>query len=177
MNDQAIPRQLNLGCGRQLRAGCLNLDVRAEVAPDVCWDLDQHPYPLPADHFERVYALDVIEHLSNVPRFMEEVHRLLASGGELEVTTPHFSCANSYTDSTHRQHLGLSSLDFFVEGSDHDFSTSARFEMTERILVFHPTRLNRLVARLANQFADLYEHRFCWLFPAWFMIFRLRAIK
>jgi SAM-dependent methyltransferase len=170
-----VPRKLNLGCGSHKRPDCLNVDIRRDLAPDLAWNLDEHPFPLPRKQFDHVYALDIVEHLSDVARFMQEVHELLAPGGILEITTPHFSCANSYTDPTHRQHLGYFSFDFFAPGSAQELSPAGRFETIERTLVFHPSLANRIVAHLANRFPTAYERRFTWLFPAWFMIFKLRA--
>ena len=172
-----MPRQLNLGCGRKRRADSLNVDRVERVDPDLLWDLDRYPYPLPESHFLTVYAHDVVEHLKSVPGFMRELHRLAAPGGTIEITTPHFSCANSYTDPTHRHHLGYFSFDYFTEKHDLNFYTGARFEIVERQIVFQHGVVNRLVARLANRHPSGYEQRFAWMFPAWFMIFRLRAIK
>jgi SAM-dependent methyltransferase len=172
-----IPRQLNLGCGRRRRPDCLNVDVRAEVEPDLAFDLDRRPYPLPRGHFQRIYADDVVEHLADVKSFVEEVHELLVPGGVVEITTPHFSCANSFSDPTHRQHLGYFSFDYFTAGSPWNFYSAARFEIAERNLVFHNSPLDRLAARLANRRPDVYEQRFAWLFPAWFLIVKLRAVK
>lgn len=171
------PRQLNLGCGLDRRPDCFHVDVRPGVKPDLVWDLDQHPYPLPRNHFEHIYALDVVEHLDDVQGFLEEAHALLAPGGVLEITTPHFSCCNSYTDPTHRHHFGYFSFDYFTGGSRWSFYSDLRFEMAERILAFHPSFPDRIVARFANRRPDLYEKRLAWLWPAWFLIFRLRAVK
>jgi SAM-dependent methyltransferase len=170
-----LPRRLNLGCGLKPRPDCLNVDLRGQ--PDLVWDLERRPYPLPRDHFEAIYALDVVEHLADVPGFMEEAHALLAPDGVLEISTPHFSCANSYTDPTHRHHFGYFSFDYFTDASQWSFYTPVRFAIVERILVFQPRLPDRLVARLANRHPELYERRFAWLCPAWFLIFRLRAVK
>jgi SAM-dependent methyltransferase len=172
-----LPKQLNLGCGHDRRAGCLHVDARPEVAPDLLWDLDQRPYPLPRGSFERIWALDVIEHLASVKGFLEEVHELLVPGGTIEITTPHYSCSNSFTDPTHRQHLGYFSLDYFTAGHQWNFYTAARFEIVERNLVFRHDLGGRILARFANRHPQLYERRFAWIFPAWFLIFKLRAVK
>ena len=177
MTSAEISRWLNLGCGMKRRDNCLNVDRAASVRPDLEWDLDRHPYPLPESHFEWIYASDVIEHLRDIPGFMREVHRLSVAGGEIEITTPHFSCANSYTDPTHVHHLGYFSFDFFTGGHDVNFYADVRFEIVERQIVFQHSLLNRLVRRLANRYPGRYEQRFAWMFPAWFMIFRLRALK
>jgi len=172
-----LPRQINLGCGQNQRPDCLNVDLRGNVSPDLVWNLDQRPYPLPRDHFEHAWASDVIEHLGSVVGFLEEVHAILAPGGILEITTPHYSCANSFTDPTHRWHLGYFSLDYFTAHLNWNFYTDVRFEIAERVLVFYPGRLGGLVSRFANRHPALYERRFAWIFPAWFLIFKLRAIK
>lgn len=176
-DSAALPRELNLGCGHRRRDGCLNVDRVARVEPDLVWDLDQFPYPLPDSHFSRIYASDVVEHLASVPGFMSEVHRLLAPDGLLEITTPHFSCANSFTDPTHRHHLGYFSFDYFTVGGELDYYSDARFEIVDRQIVFRHGHLNRLVSKLANRHPGIYEQRFAWMFPAWFLIFRLAALK
>jgi len=170
-----LPRRLNLGCGLRKRADCLNVDLRGE--PDLVWDLDRRPWPLPRGHFEHVYAFDVVEHVESVQAFVEEAHALLAPGGILEITTPHFSNANSYTDPTHRHHLGYFSFDYFTDASQWSFYSPVRFEIAERAIVFPQTLSNRLVARWANRHPQLWEQRFAWIWPAWFLIFKLRAVE
>ena len=172
-----VPKRLNLGCGQKRRPDCLNVDALPGVAPDLVWDLDQRPYPLPRNHFEQIFALDVVEHLASVKSFLEEVHELLAPGGTIEITTPHFSCANSFTDPTHRHHLGYFSLDYFTADHTWNFYTPVRFEIVERLLVFRQGLGDRLLARFANRHPELYERRLAWIFPAWFLIFKLRAVE
>jgi SAM-dependent methyltransferase len=176
MEDRAdLPRKLNLGAGLRPRQDCWNVDLRGN--PDLRWDLDQHPYPLPRDYFDYIFANDVVEHLASVQQFVEEAHAMLRPGGILEITTPHFSSAHSYTDPTHRHHLGYFSFDYFTDGHQWSFYSPARFEILERILVFNPGRVARWLARLANRRPQLYERRFAWIYPAWFLMFKLRAVK
>jgi SAM-dependent methyltransferase len=172
-----LPKGLNLGCGERHLADCINVDAVDAVKPDLVWDLDQRPYPLPRDHFDHVYAFDVIEHLTSVRDFLEEVHAVLAPGGVAEITTPHYSCSNSFVDPTHRHHLSYFSFDYFTSGHPLSFYSGARFEVVERILVFRHSLVNRLVSRLANRYPAAYEERFAWMFPAWFLIVKLRAVK
>jgi SAM-dependent methyltransferase len=168
---------LNLGCGRRKRDDCINVDSIAELNPDVVWNLDQRPYPFPRGSFDQIWAYDVIEHLERVDGFLEEAHDLLSPGGVIEITTPHFSSPNSFRDPTHRHHLSYFSLDYFTAGHSLNFYSKARFEVLERNLVFNPSPVDRVVAHFANRNPARYEKRFAWLFPAWFIIFRLKAIK
>jgi SAM-dependent methyltransferase len=173
--SETLPRRLNLGCGLRKRPDCWNVDMRGE--PDLVWDLEQRPWPLPRDHFEHIYAFDVVEHVASIQDFVEEAHALLAPGGILEITTPHFSCSNSYTDPTHRHHLGYFSFDYFTDASQWSFYSPVRFEIAERILVFRQRLPDRLMSRFANRHPEVWEQRLAWLWPAWFLIFKLRAVK
>lgn len=172
-----VPRQLNLGCGRDKKPDCMNVDANPTVEPDLLWNLEERPFPLPRHHFEIIYANDVVEHLEDLIGFMSEVHALLAPGGRVIITTPHFSCSNSFTDPTHRHHLSYFSFDYFTNDSPWSFYSEERFEIAERLIVFHNTRFSRFVARWANRHPALYERRFTWLYPAWFLIFELVALK
>lgn len=173
----ALPRRLNLGCGRKRLEGHLNIDSVEGVGADLVWDLDRRPWPLPSNHFELLHAGDVIEHVEHIPEFMLEAHRVLVPGGMLQITTPHFSCANSYRDPTHRHHLSYFSFDDFTDHGELNFQVDVRFEIVDRLIAFYPKRVNRLIAYLANKYPERYEQRFAWMFPAWFLKFRLRAIK
>ena len=155
-----LPGRLNLGCGHDRRPDCLNVDKYADFLPDLVWDLDRRPFPLPRDYFEHILARDVVEHVANIQDFLGEGH-----------------CANSFIDPTHRHHLGLFSFDFFEPDSNRRIPSPARFKVVERSLVFHQSLVNRVVLRLAMRFPEEYERRFAWLFPAWFMTFKLTAVK
>lgn len=142
------------------------------------WDLDRCPYPFEVSRFDRVECYDVLEHLKDIPATLEELHRVLRPGGVLEITTPHFSCANSYVDPTHRWHLSFFSLDYFVEGHELAYYSSARFRIIGRRIHFGGGRLRRsVVARLANRLPHRYEQSWAWIFPAWYLEFRLQAVK
>jgi SAM-dependent methyltransferase len=173
----ALPRRLNLGCGQRKLPDCLNVDLLPAVEPDLVWNLDQRPYPLPRKHFEHIYAYDVVEHVESVQAFVEEAHALLAPGGILEITTPHFSCANSFTDPTHRHHLGYYSFDYFTAASQWSFYSGVRFEIVHRTLVFQMSLPGKLMSRFANRHPQLYEQRLAWIWPAWFLVFKLRALE
>lgn len=169
--------KLNLGCGMCHREGYLNVDLVASVNPDLVHDLDIYPYPLPHNHFEHIHAGDVVEHLSDIPAFMEQVWELLVPNGTIEITCPHYSCNNSYTDPTHKHHLGYFSFDYFTDGASLNFYSKARFVIDYRSIAFRHNWVNKIISRVANKYPHFYEERLAWIFPAWFMVFKLRALK
>jgi SAM-dependent methyltransferase len=170
---------LSVGCGRQESdSNVIRLDISPDVKPDVVWNLDDYPYPFEDSRFTGIECLDVIEHLADIPRVMEEFHRILKPQGVLRITTPHFSSANSYTDPTHRWHLSRFSFDYFCEGHDLSYYSRARYRQKSGHLQFQGGWLSRsIVSRFANRFPRTYEQRFAWMFPAWFLYIELEALK
>ncbi len=107
---------LNIGCGRVHRAGAVNLDISPDVGADVVHDLNCLPWPFHDGQFEQIYAYDVLEHVNDVPRVLEEIHRVSRPGALLHVTVPHFSSANAFTDLTHRHYFSWRSFDPYFAG-------------------------------------------------------------
>jgi SAM-dependent methyltransferase len=158
-------------------AGALNVDISPLVKPDIVHDLNVLPWPFPDSQFETAVMEDSIEHLKDVVSTMEELHRVCKNGALVRITTPHFSCANTFTDPTHLHHLGYFSFHYFT-GEDNFASLSQRrFRHRSIRLIFAPSLLNKIVWRLANRFPRAYERRWAWLFPAWFLSFELEVVK
>jgi len=174
---EAVPSALNLGCGRKHRAGAVNLDRTPASNPDVVHDLDVTPWPFADNRFDQVYAFDVIEHLADVVAAMEELHRICRNGASIEISVPHFSSGNAFTDPTHRHFFSRFSFDYFDSSHEFAFYSEARFRVVRSNLIFARSPLNRLVSRLANRYPGKYEARWAWMFPAWFLSVELKVLK
>jgi SAM-dependent methyltransferase len=168
---------LNLGAGRKRLHGAINVDIVTDTNPDIVHDLNVLPWPLATSRFDRAHGYDVLEHLENVTRIIEEIHRVCRDGARVFITVPHFSCSNAFTDPTHRHYFGYFSLDYYTGQHEFSFYTQVRFRCRTRSIMFYPTLLNKFVSRLANRFPEIYERRWAWMFPAWFLYFELEVLK
>ena len=170
-----LSRNLRLGSGRKSRSDAVNLDIVAATNPDIVHDLNVLPWPLPDNWFDEVEAYDVIEHLNDIVATMNEIHRICRHGAVLKVTVPHFSCANAFTDPTHRHYFSRFSFDYFTGAHEFSFYTERRFECRRANIVFKPTLINKVIHRLAARWPSEYERRWAWIYPAWFLYFELVA--
>ena len=103
-------RMLDLGCGAHKTPGATGVDHFDFPGVDVVHNLDQFPYPFADGSFDAVVLNHVVEHLGDIPATLAEVRRILAPGGVVWIATPHFTDASSWTDPTHKFHLGIGSF-------------------------------------------------------------------
>jgi SAM-dependent methyltransferase len=176
-SDLAARTRLNLGSGRRYDPTAVNLDVTPDTNPDVVHDLNRFPWPFDDDRFDEVTMRDVLEHLDDSVRVMEEIYRICRPDGVAHIIVPHFSSNGAFTDPTHKRFFALASFDYFAADHPNNFYTWARFRREQGRLVFRPGWVNKLVWRLANKFPEAYENRWAWVFPAWFISVNLRAEK
>jgi SAM-dependent methyltransferase len=119
-------RKLNLGSGTDIRPGAegwVNMDIAPLPGVDVVHDFLQLPWPFPDGHFQHVLARHVLEHVPHqVPGsgrdgfllVVEELHRVLAPGGTLEVVSPHHRNPDAWCDPTHTRVIHEDAFEYFT---------------------------------------------------------------
>ena len=172
-------RCLDVGCGRDKIPGSTGIDIAVASEADIRHDLGVFPYPVESDAYDAIFCRNVIEHVPNVVKLMEEIHRAGRPGAEVFITTPHFSSVYSYQDPTHVRHLSYESLDYFTTDTRHsNFYTDRRFEMVEREMDFGKSFPFSSIARALFALSPRrYEKHFAFMFPANSLYFRLRVVK
>jgi SAM-dependent methyltransferase len=171
---------LHIGAGRKKLKGAITLDINPRLEPDVVWDLNVFPYPFDADTFELVVCEHVIEHLDDVIRVMEELHRVTMPGGRVLVRVPHFSSLNFNTDPTHVHAFSSRSFDYMCVGTPYekyDYSTAKFRKMVGRMDMQPHTPFNRALMRLINRFLSFYEEHLAYIIPGQELLFVLEVIK
>jgi len=115
-------RILELGAGlRPCPAGegdeVVHLDRQQLPHIEQVWDLDEFPYPFADNEFDRILALDVLEHLRDVRRSVEELWRIARPGARVSVRVPHWTSYRAHRDPTHRTDFDEHSFDYFGLGA------------------------------------------------------------
>jgi SAM-dependent methyltransferase len=105
--------RLNLGCGRDIRDGYVNVDSAPLPGIDLVYDLNDLPLPFEDAQFAEILCQDVLEHVDYLP-LMRELHRVLRPNGRLVVRSPHFTSRGVHVDPTHLRAFSIETFDFFV---------------------------------------------------------------
>ena len=129
--------KLNLGCCDDLLDGYVNVDLVAAPGTVVA-DLRQ-PWPWEDDSVEQVRAWDIVEHLPDKIHTMNELWRVLAPGGTVEIAVPTTDGTGAFQDPTHVSFWNRRSFLYYEAGNAyrerfaHAYGIRAKFRtITER---------------------------------------------
>jgi hypothetical protein len=115
---QAPLYRLNVGCGRNIKPGWINLDSVALPGVDIVCDLEnlrQIPINLPGDTVESFLLSHVIEHVRDTLGLMQELWRLATPDAIAEVRVPHGASDDAWEDPTHLRAYFPKSFGYFSQ--------------------------------------------------------------
>lgn len=169
---------LDIGCGNTKVAGAVGIDVNPNSQADILHDLDVYPYPLPDNSFDRIHCTDLLEHLKDIIKTMEEIHRIGKPGALVFIRVPHFTSMLAYGDPTHRHFFNTQSLDYFCGGfPQYRGYAKASFKKNKVALEFWKLHRINGISLLANRFPVHYEKMLAFIFPAMNIVFELEVVK
>lgn len=106
--------RLNLGCGRDIRDGWVNVDSFPLPGVDHVVDFDNKPVlPFDDDAVEHSEGSHVIEHLYYPLPFMAELWRVTKPGGTVTFRCPYGSSDDADEDPTHVRRMFVGSWGYF----------------------------------------------------------------
>ena len=162
---------LDLGCGKKKRPGTIGVDYSDRHDADVIHDLNVFPYPFESDSIDKVYLDNVLEHLDEPMRVMNEVHRITKTGGEVKVIVPYFRSVWAFIDPTHKTFYTVDSFAYYdpdhIICQRYDY-VDTRFKVNK--VVFNETLndrgwINKFIIKLANKYQHRNESYISHLYP------------
>lgn len=134
--------KVNLGAGSDIIAGYINHDLVALPGIDVVHNLNQYPWPWADGSVDEIKMYDVLEHLDDFMKAMEELFRVLAPGGRCRISVPYWNSWCAYADPTHKRGFHEITFRFFdpesVYCKGRPYYTQARFKVVEEKFILVP---------------------------------------
>lgn len=144
------------------------------------------PYPFEESSFDEIYVDNVIEHLDNVVKVMEEINRISKPGGLIVIKVPYFRSKYAFIDPTHKHFFTMDSFTYFnpthIHHSLYPYS-QCLFNTTKIVFNedFPNTGLNgflkNLFLRFSNKYPHFYEYHLSNFFPLDELTFYLETKK
>ncbi len=167
---------LDVGCGNSKTAGAVGIDISPNTQADVLYDLNKYPWPFADDEFDLIICNDVLAHLEDVIKAIEEIHRVSCKGATVQIRVPHFSSPQAYSDLTHKHFFSSQSFDYFADTNHfRGHHSKVIFKKISMKITFG--NLYRFVSYLANKFSQQYERYFSYIFPAGNIEFQFIVVK
>lgn len=106
-------KRLNLGCGRDYIHGWTNVDRNETIKADLYFDLEAPPWPLISNSYDQVLIKHVLEHITHLTPFMEELYRITSPNALIEVHTPFWNHHWSVSDPDHKRIITVATYSFY----------------------------------------------------------------
>lgn len=118
MTISTAPLRLNLGCGRDIQKGFVNIDWAPLPGVDVIANLNEcHTQHLPYadDSVDEMLLSHTLEHIEASLGLMQELHRIAKPGALLTVRVPYGSSDDADEDPTHVRRYFIGSWGYFSQ--------------------------------------------------------------
>ena len=175
--------KLNLGCGRYLLKGFINVDLFLHENIDVIADFN-NKLPFKDDIFTEIYCSHVIEHLDDTLAIVQEIYRISKNNAIITIKVPHFTAFNALSDLTHKRVFGWQTFDLLSQLKE-KYNIDAKFLIVKKkinfsrgnfLSIFNPI-MNFIINRILLFRFNFYERFFCYIIPSEEIIFKLKVIK
>ncbi len=170
--------KLNLGCGKDIKKGYVNLDSIKLPGVDIVHNLNKYPWPFKENSFDEVYCDNVLEHLDCFIKTIEEIWRISRNNSKIIIKVPSFPGIGAVSDPTHKQFFSFLSFNYFTPEDNLNYYSKARFRITKRKIIFHPY-LKPLTwfFNLSEKMQKFYNTFLSFLIPSSSLYFELRTLK
>lgn len=176
-------KRLNIGCGRDIKKGYVNLDFVKQPGIDIVHDLSKFPWPFKDNEFDEIIAIHIIEHLEDLINTIKELSRIAKKGGIIKIQVPHFSSWANYADPTHKKIFSYSTFNYFTKTNFYQKrDEEGMIKIIKRRINFFPKhlkqgKLNFLFDPFLNSMPKIYERLFYGILPAAELYFELKILK
>ncbi len=177
--------KIDFGCGQKKKEGYIGVDMRQLPGVDIVHDMNNAPYPFADSVADQILMDNVLEHLDDPLRVMEEIYRISADGGQVVVSVPYFRSFYAVIDPTHKNFFGVWWFNYFDPShqfhSRYGYTTAQyrldRLEFDREYKNASPRFHHNLLIKFAEKYPYSYEANISHLFPLNSLTFYLTVIK
>ncbi|MGN6559110.1 MAG: class I SAM-dependent methyltransferase [Candidatus Nitrosocosmicus sp.] len=178
-------KRIDLGCGNSKKEGFIGVDSLPLSNVDIIHNLTDFPYPFEDNEIDEIWMDNVLEHIPQPVKVMEEIYRICKNGARLNIAVPYFRSFYAFIDPTHVNFFGVWWFNYFDPRHRfyHKYQYSKAQFKIERIEFdreFKNGKINffrRKLISYANKHPEKYEARFSHLFPLNSLTFYLTVLK
>lgn len=131
--ENGVVTKLDLACGQRKKEGFVGVDLISKEA-DIQHDLNVYPWPFKDNSIYEIYCSHFVEHVTDLVKFVNEMHRILMPLGTITILAPYYTSIRAWQDPTHVRAINEVTFKYFdrelskAMGVDH-YLGEANFEI------------------------------------------------
>ena len=137
-------KKLNFGCRGKFLKGWVNVDIQKGNGVDKSFDFNEFPYPFKDNTFDYVLVDEILEHLDDPKKVLNELWRICKSNATMRIVVPYCHCLSAFNDIEHKHYFNMRTITLLVHPKrDYKLKSGGKFSIVKLDLL--PTRLGKLV--------------------------------
>lgn len=177
--------KIDLGCGRSKKDGFIGVDCLGFDNVDIVHDLNKFPYPFSDNEVDEVYMDNVLEHLKNPIKVIDEIYRISKNKAIITISVPYFRSFYSVIDPTHKSFFGVFWFYYFYPKhpffDKYSYSKSMfnikKIEFDREWKNSKMSFIHKMIVNFAEKNPDYYERKISHIIPLNSLTFHLEVIK
>lgn len=175
--------KIDIGCGSSKKYGFIGIDILDLQGVDIVHDLNVFPYPYNDNEVDEIWMDQVLEHLNEPIKVIEELHRICKNGASITIGVPYFRSFYATIDPTHKNFFGIYWFAYF----DPKHAFCQRYQYTKARFTVNKIEFDREFLKkgfihknivcFANKHPGFYESRVSHLWPLNSLTFYLNVLK
>lgn len=158
--------KLNLGAGKDIKKGYVNLDVAKLPGIDVVWNINKYPWPFKDNTFDEIFCSHIIEHVDNLILCLEEMHRISKNKAKVIVKVPFFPSMYAMNDPTHKHFFTYFTFEYFTPGHHYEYYSKAKFNIHKRRINFSWNPYLKWISYIVNIHPKFYSRYLSFILPS-----------
>jgi len=148
-------KYLQLGCGKDIRAGWVNCDIQSSPNIDFSFDFEKFPYPFEDNQFDYIFIDNVLEHMLYPLLVIDELYRISNDKSVIHIVVPYFNCAGAYNDVTHHHYFNRRTFEnIFNPNSGYKLENDNKFKIIS--LKLEPTLAGKFVPSFMRELLSMF---------------------
>lgn len=108
--------KLDIACGDNKKEGFTGIDIAKIPGVDIVHNLTKYPWPIKSDSVDEINCSHYIEHVVDLMKFMNEVHRIMKSGAIACFISPYYTSVRCWQDPTHVRPISEQTYLYYNKG-------------------------------------------------------------
>jgi len=153
MNEMVI---LDIGCGHRKAPNSICVDIRRTRGADIIAEVCRPPFK--DESIDEIICSEVLEHVDDLVKATEEVHRVLKPGGKVMIKVPHVKSLDTFRDPTHKNFFTIATMDYFTDASSYSYYSKAKFRIINKSIIILTEQKFKWLERIYNFRPEFTEH-------------------